>query len=1561
VDPRRDHPRRASVSSFGFGGSNFHIALEEYTLRPDLVGGHSYGEITALHAAGVLSAADTVRIARRRGELMAGAASAPGAMTAVPATIDVVQAHVDAVPGCVVANHNAPQQVVVSGPTDAVAALERRLLAAGIEPKRLQVATAFHSPVVAGAVEPFAAFLKDIPFAKATLPCWHNPTAAPHQAGPDAVKAGVAAAVAQPVRFVDQVESMYAAGARTFVEVGPGQVLTNLVTETLGARPHVAVGLDRRKKNGVGQLFAALGRLFVAGHRQAFGALWAGYATPTDPHARPVPKMAIKVDGSNHGKPYPPRTGAKGRNAPNPVRTGFAASKGGGVVEKPVYVEKIVEKPVYVEKIVEKPVYVEANTSADPTGAFMPQHPQSPADPWVLAFQEAQRATVEAHAAYQRSMAQSHEQFLRTIEASFHGLSRMTGGGYAPAPQPQPLTLPLPQPVYTAPAPVYAPPAPAPVYAAPAPVYAAPVPAPAPPPRPAPAPAPRPAPIPAPAPAAAAVDVEKLLMEVVAEKTGYPSEMLAPHMALEADLGVDSIKRVEILSAVRERAPGLPEVDAGEMAKLQTLGQVVDHLRASLPAPVLRAPAESPTFVAPARPSTGAVDVEKLLMEVVAEKTGYPSEMLAPHMALEADLGVDSIKRVEILSAVRERAPGLPEVDAGEMAKLQTLGQVVDHLRASLPAGSSPTTPSPAAPAAAPAAAVDVEHLLMEVVAEKTGYPAEMLGRHMALEADLGVDSIKRVEILSAVRERAPGLPEVDAGEMAKLQTLGQVVDHLRATLPAGAGAVRSLQAQAPAQGPPPAPSNPPGIGRWVLDVVPCPPAGLSQPGLGPKARVAVLPAGPLADAVVRHLTAKGVPARVVDAPAPDEDAVVFLGVGSREPWMAHEAAFLAARAVAPRFARDGGLFVTVQDTGGDFGVSGASANAWAAGFQGLVKTVAQEWPAAHAKAIDVDAASDVDATDEARAARIVAELLEGGDELEVGLRADGSRVALRSVPAAPVVGAAPFARDAVIVATGGARGVTAHTLLALARAYGGRYVLLGRTPHEAEGPATAGAATEPALKKALLVEAQAKGEKVTPADINKRVARVLANREVSKTLAGFAALGTSATYLAVDVNDGERVAEALAQVRRTLGPIAGLVHGAGVLADKLVADKTVEQWRSVYSTKVKSLATLLEALRGDPLQLLVMFASVAGRCGNRGQSDYAVANEVLAKVAAREAATRPGCVVKALQWGPWEGGMVTPELARQFHAMGVPLIPLDVGARMLVEEVADHTGRVEIVLGNEPVMGPLAGHAPGAPAPAAPAKRLRVRVGPDTHPQLRDHTVAGVPVAPIVLALEWFARAAAAARPDLAVVAVEDVKVLRGIKLDRFDDGEWFDVSAREVSNGHGAVLQLELSRVGGPLHYTARAVLAPELPAAPAAAAAPSTGAFTGPIYDGQVLFHGPAFQMLSDVAMGDAGMSATVAGTTSLPWSPEPWATDPAAMDGGLQMALLWTRHALGRASLPMGVGAFKAYRGGPATGPSRAVLRGETRGKDRTVSAVAFVDAAGRTWAELVGIEAVLRPQ
>src|SRR4051812_20084 len=163
------------------------------------------------------------------------------------------------------------------------------------------------------------------------------------------------------------------------------------------------------------------------------------------------------------------------------------------------------------------------------------------------------------------------------------------------------------------------------------------------------------------------------------------------------------------------------------------------------------------------------------MMTIVAEKTGYPKDMLGAHMELEADLGIDSIKRVEILSAMRERAPGLREVKPTELAALRTLGQIVDYMRAHGGQSSAPSTshesnghataPAPAPVAAAAGPSVDLEQLLIAIVAEKTGSPADMLGGPMHLESDLGIDSIKRVEILSAMRERAPGLREVKPTE----------------------------------------------------------------------------------------------------------------------------------------------------------------------------------------------------------------------------------------------------------------------------------------------------------------------------------------------------------------------------------------------------------------------------------------------------------------------------------------------------------------------------------------------------------------------------------------------------------------------------------------------------------------------------------------------------------------------------------------------------------------------------------------------------------------------------
>ncbi|WP_437928900.1 SDR family NAD(P)-dependent oxidoreductase [Sorangium sp. So ce291] len=1833
-----------------------HLALlGALGVRADAFAGHSFGEITALHAAGALSAADLLRVARRRGELMGEASPERGAMIAVPRAIEEVRAL--GLGDVVVANHNGPKQVVLSGSVAAIEAAEERLRGLGIQARRLDVAAAFHSPLVSEASAPFREFLGGIAVEAPGAPVYSNAEVEPYPGGGDAARDRLARQLAEPVRFVEQIERMYAAGVRTFVEVGPGSVLTNLVGDILSGQPHRAVALDRKGKHGVTSLFEAVARLAVAGVPVDARVLWDGFAAPADPRALPKPKLALPINGSNYGKPYPPQGGAKEllkasaarpaqKPAPEAARAAgaarpavsaaapavsaaaqqavsaaapavsAAAQQAVSAAQQAVSAARPVVSAVAPAVSAARPA-VSAGTqpvvSASPTAVNATRPMVSASQPaldatrpavsasqltvrapqpavsasqqavsarapaasasWLAAYQEAQRATAEAHGVYQRTMAESHIAFLQAAEASFAGLAALaTGAPYtvaattAPEVRSAPVFLapvhagpvseaslgpagalartgggrgsaiqdglngaggPLhaavaaaPAPAVTAKAAVVAPEAAAKAaFAAPAPAVVAPAPAAAAPVRVAAAPAvaakaAAAAPAVATQAAAAAApgaDLERMVLDVVADKTGYPVSMLGLQMELESDLGIDSIKRVEILSSVRDGTPGLSEVDASALAQLRTLGQVVDHLRASLPAgapaasavasPAAAAAATSPA-AAPAAPAVASAaapvasaEVERVVMAVVAETTGYPAEMLGLQMELESDLGIDSIKRVEILSAVRDRTPGLSEVDASALAQLRTLGQVVDHLRASLPAGApaasavaSPaaaaiaTSPAaaPAAPAVAPAAApvasAEVERVVMAVVAETTGYPAEMLGLQMELESDLGIDSIKRVEILSAVRDRTPGLSEVDASALAQLRTLGQVVDHLRASLPAGApaaSAVASPAAAAIATSPGAAPAAPavasaaapvasaevervvmavvaettgypaemlglqmelesdlgidsikrveilsavrdrtPGLsevdasalaqlrtlgqvvdhlranlgpaasaapakpaeeaasarlGRWTLAEVPAPAAGLAMPGLFDAGTVVVTGHDAIGPALTAALEARGIAAEYAPAVPRGARGAVFLG-GLRdfatvdEALAVHREAFLAAQAIAANPA----LFVTVQDTGGDFGLAGSD-RAWAGGLPGLAKTAALEWAEASCRAIDVERGGR---TAGEIAEAIATELLSGGVELEIGLRADGRRTALLSVQQDAQPGPLPLGPSDVVVASGGARGVTAATLIALARASRARFALLGRTALEDDPAACRGADGEAALKAALIKAAAAAGQKATPADIGRQVAKILANREVRATLDAIRAAGGEALYVSADVNDARAVAAALDGVRRALGPVTAVVHGAGVLADKLIAEKTVEQLDRVFNTKVDGLRALLGATASDPLKAIVLFSSIAARSGNKGQCDYAMANEVLNKVAAAEAARRPGCRVKSLGWGPWQGGMVNAALEAHFAQLGVPLIPLEAGARMLIDELCDgpvdggagapgaaSSGAVEVVLGAEPTT--LAG----------PDHRRRValavRADRATHPYLGDHAINGVPVVPVVIALEWFARAARACRPDLVVTQFRDVRVLRGIKLAAYESGgEVFRVDCREVSNGQGAVLAAELRGPQGALHYAATIEMKPLAErVAPRGPTAPSLGPWSGgdDLYDGHTLFHGRDFQVIRQLdGVSREGIAGTVVGLREAGWVTQPWKTDPAALDGGLQLATLWTQHVLGGAALPMSVGSLHTFVEGPSDGPLRAVVRGQIMGRDRTKADIAFIDSEGTLVAELRDVQYVLRP-
>jgi hypothetical protein len=692
---------------------------------------------------------------------------------------------------------------------------------------------------------------------------------------------------------------------------------------------------------------------------------------------------------------------------------------------------------------------------------------------------------------------------------------------------------------------------------------------------------------------------------------------------------------------------------------------------------------------------------------------------------------------------------------------------------------------------------------------------------------------------------------------------------------------------------------------------------------------------------------------------------VVFLG-GLRVVATVDEAvavnreAFQASRSVAARLTANGGAFVTVQDTGGDFGLSGVDGTrAYLGGLSALARTAALEWPKAAVKAIDLARGART-ATELAKA--LVSELLQGGNTLEVGLHADGRRSTLTSVQTpAPALAADNLGKTSVVVASGGGRGVTAACLIALAQARQPRIALLGRSALTDEPEALRAIADEAGLKRALLQRAQTQGLKPTPAEINAQLAQVLALREVRATLSALQAAGSEARYLAVDVADTAALGATLDSVRQDWGPITALVHGAGVLADKRIEDKTDAQFDRVFDTKVGGLRALLAATATDPLTALCLFSSVAARSGNLGQCDYAMANEVLNLVACAEQARRgAACVVRAIGWGPWDGGMVTPSLKSHFEQMGVALIPLAAGAQRFVDELTCRSDATHIVIGGAQGDGALG-------ASVTPQASVEVRVSQASHPYLADHAIAGVPVLPMVLAVEWFMRAAQACRPDLMATAVRQVKVLRGIKLAQFAGagaGDRFVVRAQQLVSGAGAGVELsvELRGVNEVLHYSATVSMTAHPVSAPALAAPPALQAWTqAEVYDGHVLFHGPGFQVIKAVrGVSRNGIAGTLAGTVQAGWPAEAWCSDVASLDGGLQLALLWSRQVLGGAVLPMALGEYRSYRHGVAAGPVQAVVHGRHIHDARTLCDIAFVDGSGQLVAQLIGVEAVLRP-
>ena len=916
----------------------------------------------------------------------------------------------------------------------------------------------------------------------------------------------------------------------------------------------------------------------------------------------------------------------------------------------------------------------------------------------------------------------------------------------------------------------------------------------------------------------------------------------------------------------------------------------------------------------------------QMMAEIVGDHSAAPQ---APRPVVQAQLTAPAAPRALTQPAAAPVAAPAP---------------VVAPAPAPAPAVAPAPALAPASVAAAPS--VSAADVVLAIVSEKTGYPADMLGLSMEMESELGIDSIKQVEILAALQTHFPDAPEVPASELARLRTLQDVVDSIAGlgsddgpadvagvdhSAASDSGASGSGSSDSAAPGSPSA-----GLISTEATFAEVPPSGLTMAGLHDGEVLITREDPAFADDLERVMTSHGIKARAVDDVPAEASAVISLAAlgPARSPQDCvdlHVRAFHAARSVAKSNSRSR-LLVTVQSTGARF--AGAEVPV---GVASLVKTAAWEWPNASVRAIDLET---LDAT------RLTQELLAGGSGIEVALRNDGTRLVLSDTAVSnTAVADAPsesisVAPDGVVVVTGGARGVTAGSALALAARHGLRLALLGRTPLSAATPDEPSGTTTAEIATALVAAAKARGESITLPQARAAADSLLAQREVRATLAAAEQQGTAARYFPADINNGTALRGVLDEVRQTFGPIVGVVHGAGVLADKRLEDLDDEQFVRVFSTKVVGAEALLDATSSDDLRFISLFSSIAARAGNPGQAAYAAANAVLESIAARESARRGAdCVVRAFGWGPWDGGMVDATLKSRFAEAGVGVIGLDDGARFFAEHALNRSGASAIVV--------------AAPAEhRMRAARLEWDVSTETLPVLADHQVRGRVVVPVVIVLDAMLRAVRPLVPTAATV-VRDFQVLSGVV---FAETEMQSLTIDLEPAGSSYIVSVEDFQ--GRKRY--RAVI--DVDAADTSAAGGLVPQISGSAWPMSVddayagpLFHGRSFAAIEGLdVLGSAGCTARLRGRRELGWPDDAWAIDPVIVDGGLQLAILWASAQGLPLVLPQRIGRMVLHR--PfGDGGLHCRLAAHPVSDKRVDYDIAFETADGTLIAELAGVE------
>ncbi|WP_235033214.1 type I polyketide synthase [Rubripirellula obstinata] len=1012
-----------------------------------------------------------------------------------------------------------------------------------------------------------------------------------------------------------------------------------------------------------------------------------------------------------------------------------------------------------------------------------------------------------------------------------------------------------------------------------------------------------------------------------------------------------------------------------------------------------------------ASPSTvGMRDSAKaFLFDLVVDLTGYDPDIIEFDADLEGELGVDSIKKAQLIGEIVQWGNLDVDLQSMRLAQFASLEDILGLISDDNSDHNSDHNNEEAATAVVAAAECEVsdnvdvsdslQRMIIDLVVDQTGYDEDIIDMDADLEGELGVDSIKRAQLLGelettyqlqSLRDQNlrlsdfPTLASIHAYVLEHLQSEHSVGDDL-ATDRFDSIEVSEKKKHSPLEpnsstkeiGYRDAPSQ--GTHRFVmrmraaprLDGMPTEPV-FHGPGL-------VIGSNPVAKAIMARFKESGFPIHQIKTKKPidDIDAVldqiwqdgisrhVFITTPHDKDanWLTTDAdawedrsqpALSVPYRICQRWMQqtidddvmDQSTLVSVVNGTGNFGFDWSpelsSGSSESGGIAGMTKAMLIE---AWMRGFRDTPMLVIDAIDRASAGEVAdgvwRELAVPSYEEEVAVSGeDRLATCVRYAPIEDFANANEITAGGTWIVAGGGRGITAMTAMELAKRHGLKLHMLGMAKAQAIDPETRAAAKadRPALRRQTMAKIQSQGE--NPVKHWRNYEKAI---EIDQTLDECSRLGIRATYHSVDVSDAHEVARILDQIRQVDGPIHGVIQGAGSGQDARFDRKRPEKVQQCLQAKIDGCAALASATVNDPLEFFIGFGSISGRFGANGHTDYSAANDMLSKMIGRLSVQRPATRCFTFHWHAWgDIGMATkPEAKLALDMIGMEFMPAHEGLQHFLNEIEHGGSETEVLITDRryvrkffpddsmdcnkspgriqsPMLDPSEN---GLDQLAVDTSGFKVTLNPTTDLFLKEHLVGGRPTLPFVMAIEMLAEAASTASqlsggPE-KVVACRNVRAIRPLKC-LADDAFAIEIVRQDDS----WILVSDLRRRDGRLveaarqHFTAEIELGEQKPEL----ILPSDAMDASDIVRHPIeylesdapVYHGPSLQCLRNIGFRD-GESAMAVGTIVAP-SPAHlagesrplagWKLSPATMDAVLYAAGMLAYRVGGRPSLPIG---------------------------------------------------------